>query len=131
MVTGKCQCGAIRYEAEGEPAYSALCHCDDCRRSAGAPMVGWALFPQDKVTIHGDPVRYQSSEHATRHFCGTCGTGMFYTNPVIFPGAIDVQTGTLDDPAALPPQARIQMAEAAPWVDGVASLPSFDRYPGP
>jgi hypothetical protein len=131
MVTGKCQCGAIRYEAEGEPAYSALCHCEDCRRSAGAPMVGWALFPQDKVTIHGQPVRYQSSENATRHFCGTCGTGLFYTNPVIFPGAIDIQTGTLDDPDALPPQARIQMADAAPWVDHLGDLPAFDRYPGP
>jgi hypothetical protein len=94
-------------------------------------MVGWALFPQDKVTIHGDPVRYQSSENATRHFCGTCGTGLFYTNPAIFPGAIDIQTGTLDDAAALPPQAQIQMAEAAPWMKHVGDLPAFDRYPGP
>lgn len=129
MVTGKCQCGAIRYEAEGEPAYSALCHCVDCRASAGAPMVGWALFPEDKVTISGDAVRYQSSENATRHFCGTCGTGLFYTNPVVFPGAIDIQTATLDDPAALPPQAQIQMAEAAPWMAHMQDLPSFERYP--
>ena len=39
---GGCQCGAIRYEATGDPAYSALCHCKDCRASAGAPMVAWA-----------------------------------------------------------------------------------------
>lgn len=129
MLTGKCQCGAIRYEAEGEPAHSAICHCSDCRASAGAPMVGWALFPQDKVTIHGDPVRYQSSEHATRHFCGTCGTGLFYTNPTIFPGAIDIQTSTLDDPAALPPEGQIQMAEAHPWIAKLSGLPTFDRYP--
>ena len=129
MVTGRCQCGAISYEATGDPAYSALCHCADCRRSAGAPMVGWALFPLEAVTITGSPWLYQSSQNATRHFCGTCGTGLFYTNPVAFPGAIDIQTGTLDDASALPPQAQIQMAEAAPWVGTAHALPSFDRYP--
>ncbi|NWK98643.1 aldehyde-activating protein [Sphingobium lactosutens] len=130
MVTGKCQCGAIRYEAEGEPAYSALCHCADCRASAGAPMVGWALFPEDKVSISGAPVQYRSSENATRHFCGVCGTGLFYTNPLVFPGSIDIQTATLDDPAALPPQAHVQMADALPWMAGTDALPKFDRYPG-
>ncbi|MEC3949664.1 GFA family protein [Sphingobium sp. HWE2-09] len=129
MVTGRCQCGAVRYEASGDPAYSAICHCNDCRASAGAPMVGWALFPEDKVRIDGTPVQYQSSENATRHFCGVCGTGLFYTNPVTFPGAIDIQTATLDDAAALPPQAQIQMAEAMPWMAKVHDLPAFDRYP--
>lgn len=129
MVTGRCQCGAVRYEATGDPAYSAICHCADCRASAGAPMVGWALFPEHQVTIIGQPMRYQSSENATRHFCGVCGTGLFYTNPVAFPGAIDIQTGTLDDVDALPPQAQIQMAEAMPWMGKAHELPAFDRYP--
>jgi hypothetical protein len=129
MVTGKCQCGAISYEATGEPAYSAICHCGDCRASSGAPMTGWALFPQDAVTITGTPASYQSSENATRQFCATCGTGLFYLNPVIFPGAIDIQTATLDDPEALPPQAHVQMAEAAPWMATLDKLPKFDRYP--
>ncbi|MBA4091096.1 MAG: aldehyde-activating protein [Sphingobium sp.] len=129
MVTGRCQCGAIRYEATGEPAYSAICHCSDCRASAGAPMVGWALFPEDAVTITGDPVRYQSSDNATRHFCGTCGTGLFYTNPVVFPGAIDIQSATLDDAAALPPEGHVQMADAVPWMATAHELPKYDRYP--
>ncbi len=40
-LTGGCHCGAIRYEVEGEPLTHALCHCSDCRRHSGAPMVGW------------------------------------------------------------------------------------------
>lgn len=129
MLTGKCHCGAVRYVAVGEPAHCALCHCRDCRASAGAPMVKWALFAQDQVTITGTPVQYQSSALATRHFCGTCGTGLFYTNPTVFPGGIDIQTGTLDDPAALPPRAHIQMAEAAPWMAQAHQLPAFARFP--
>ncbi|MBH1991808.1 MAG: GFA family protein [Sphingomonadaceae bacterium] len=129
MVSGRCQCGAITYEATGEPAYSAICHCTDCRASSGAPMVGWALFPEDAVTISGTAVQYRSSENATRHFCGTCGTGLFYTNPVVFPNAIDIQTATLNDASALPPQAHVQMADAAPWMASAHDLPKFDRYP--
>ncbi|MEC3911513.1 GFA family protein [Sphingobium sp. CR2-8] len=129
MATGRCQCGAIRYETTGDPAYSAVCHCKDCRASAGAPMVGWALFPEDAVTIVGEAARYQSSQNATRHFCGTCGTGLFYTNSVSFPGMIDIQTATLDDPAAFPPQAQIQMDDALPWIADTHALPTFARYP--
>jgi len=130
MVKGSCHCGAISYEASGDPVYSALCHCSDCRKSAGAPMVGWALFPEDQVTTSGKPVAYQSSKDATRHFCGNCGTGLFYTNPVTFPGMIDIQTATLDDQDVFPPVIHVQYAEAAPWMDGAGALPKFDRYPG-
>ncbi|HEV8331433.1 MAG TPA: hypothetical protein VGQ22_08445 [Steroidobacteraceae bacterium] len=33
---GGCQCGAIRYRAEGEPLLAALCHCFMCRRAPAA-----------------------------------------------------------------------------------------------
>lgn len=130
-VRGRCHCGAISYEAEGPPAHHALCHCDDCRRCAGAPMVGWALWQQDKVTVTGTPVDYQSSEGATRQFCGNCGSGLFFINEAIFPGGIDIQTGTFDDQNAVAPQACIQMADAPGWMGDVADLPKFERFPGP
>ena len=92
-------------------------------------MVGWALFPENMVTVHGRPVSYPSSENVTRHFCGTCGTGLFYHNIVAFPGMVDIQTATLDDQAALPPAIHVQYAEAAPWMAAAHELPKFDRYP--
>lgn len=129
MATGGCHCGAIRYEVRGDPAYSTLCHCSDCRRTTGAPMVGWALFPQTAVTIIGDPVEYRSSADVVRRFCGACGTSLFYTNAVVFPGMIDIQSATLDDQARFSPTAHIQYAAAAPWMDASHDLPKFDHYP--
>ena len=129
MITGRCQCGSIQYEVQGDPVYSALCHCSDCRKSAGAPMVGWALFPEDKLSVTGDPQRFQSSENVTRSFCGTCGTGLFYANAEIFPGMVDIQTATFDDQAAFPPALHVQWAEAAPWMKDAHKLPKFDRFP--
>ena len=128
--TGRCHCGAIRYSVEGEPGHAALCHCRDCTRHSGAPMVGWALFPDTAVSIEGTPAVYASSEHGRRHFCGTCGTGLFYTSEAVFPGKIDVQIATLDDPDAYPAQAHIQVADDPRWMADAHDLPRFDRYPG-
>jgi hypothetical protein len=75
-------------------------------------------------------VSYASSADATRQFCGTCGTGLFFLNETIFPGQIDIQSATLDDPDALPPQACIQMADAPGWATRVSDLPRFERFPG-
>jgi hypothetical protein len=129
-VTGGCMCGAIRYRAEGEPVHNALCHCTDCRRAAGAPIVGWALFPLEAVEITGTPVTYNSSGDVERQFCGTCGTGLFFRSASVFPGQVDIQTATFDDPDALAPSACIQTADAPAWLATVSELPSFPRYPG-
>ncbi|MBP0447089.1 GFA family protein [Roseomonas sp. SSH11] len=130
MLTGRCHCGAIRYEMPEEVLHHALCHCSDCRRHAGAPMVGWAMIPAGALKVEGEPVVYASSEHGRRHFCGRCGTGLFYVNEAMLPGLVDIQTGTLDDPDALPPGAQIQVAERLRWMSHLDALPQFERYPG-
>lgn len=129
-LTGGCHCGAIRYEVSGEPMTHALCHCRDCRRHAGAPMVGWTMFPAAAVrTVRGTVKVYTSSEHGRRHFCPDCGTGLFYTNERVLPGIVDVQSATLDDPDAVPARAQIQVAERIGWMEHAHGLPAFDRYP--
>ena len=129
MLTGGCHCGAIRYETADQAVHHTLCHCTDCRKCAGAPAVAWALAPADQVIITGEPVWYASSTDGRRGFCGQCGTGLFYTNEAIFPGQIDVQSATLDDPEAIPLQAQIQTAEAIGWMSDLHRLPAFERYP--
>ena len=129
-ITGGCHCGAIRYQANGQPLSHALCHCGDCRRHAGAPLVGWAMFPLDAVTVErGTPKTYASSEHGRRHFCPDCGTGIFYTNASLLPAIIDIQSATLDDPDALPAQVHIQVAERIKWMERAHALPAFARFP--
>ena len=127
---GGCHCGAIRYRVEGTPRTHALCHCSDCRRHAGAPMVSWAMFARDAVKIEKGAAKiYHSSEHGRRHFCPDCGTGLFYSNEQVLPGIIDVQSATLDDPNAFAPQAQIQIADRIGWMARAHELPTFDRYP--
>jgi hypothetical protein len=88
------------------------------------------MYPLDKVKVtKGRPRIYESSTDGRRHFCGDCGTGIFYTNAVMLPGIIDIQSATYDDPEAVPPRAHIQVAERIRWMERAHELPSFDRYP--
>jgi hypothetical protein len=129
MLTGGCHCGAIRYEIASEPLNHALCHCVDCRRNSGAPMVGWLMVPDTEVTVTGETSIYASSEHARRHFCIQCGTGLFYTNDAMLPGIVDIQSATLDDPNEAPATAHIQVAERIGWMAQAHRLPEFQEYP--
>lgn len=129
--TGGCRCGAIRYQAAGEPLHHAICHCGDCRASSGTPMVAWYAVKEDQLQLTaGEPKMFEGTPGAERQFCGTCGTGLFYRNAEMLPGIVDIQSATFDDAATVPPGAQIQCAERLAWVAALDDLPAFDRYPG-
>jgi hypothetical protein len=130
MITGGCHCGAIRYQVEGEAIVHALCHCGDCRRHSGAPMVGWAMYPEAALKVtKGTPKVYASSQHGRRQFCPDCGTGLFYVNAEMLPSIVDIQSATFDDPEIVPAQAHVQVAERLKWMERANELPMFQRYP--
>lgn len=131
QLQGGCQCGAVRYAVDGEPQHVALCHCEGCRKSAGAPAVAWAAFAEDEFKLlQGELTTFNSSGAAMRSFCPTCGTGISYRNADMLPGIVDIQAATLDDPDALSLQAQIQTAERIGWMANAHELPQFERYPG-
>ena len=131
MMIGGCRCGAVRYEADGEAAHHALCHCRDCQMAHAAPMVGWIAFKAEQVRFSGaEPVRYTAPSGSTRSFCGTCGTPLAFVNEETLPGIVDLPSITLDNPDELVPQAQIQVAEQRTWMADLATLPAFARYPG-
>lgn len=128
---GGCHCGNVRYEVSGDPRHVALCHCSDCRKSAGAPMVAWAMFGEDdfKVT-KGEAKTFNSSGQSMRSFCPDCGTGLYFRNAKTLPGIVDVQAATFDNPDAFPAQLHIQTAEQIGWMNTAHELHRFERFPG-
>lgn len=127
---GGCHCGAVRYAVDGDPRYVALCHCADCRKASGAPMVAWAAFGEDDFRVtRGEARTRNSSGAAMRGFCGDCGSGLWYSNAKMLPGLVDIQVATFDDPDALPPRIHVQTAERIGWMRDAHGLPAFDRYP--
>lgn len=126
MLTGGCFCGAIRYAAEGTPSDETVCHCADCRRAVGATAVAWFTVPAAGLRLTaGRPRDFRSSPGVTRSFCGDCGTSLFYARD---PGTeVDVATGSLDDPDAVPPKDHVWAASRPRWADVADGLPV---YPG-
>lgn len=130
VMTGGCRCDALRYRIEGEPLHASVCHCEDCRRSAGAPCVAWMAIEQQRfVWEKGEATQWTGNGVALRQFCPSCGTGLAYINETMLPGLVDVAIATLDNPALVPPQIQIQKAEMIPWLESSMHLPAFDRYP--
>lgn len=128
---GGCQCGAVRYSVSGQPEHVALCHCADCRKSSGAPVMSWAAFAAGEFELtKGQPAVFNSSGASMRYFCPTCGSGLYFVNEEALPGLIDIQSATLDDPDALTPQVQIQVAERVNWMTGITDMPEFERFPG-
>jgi hypothetical protein len=132
MLTGGCRCGAVRYRAEvDDPTRHGLCHCEDCRRSAGAPAVAWLAVPKDSFAVtEGEAVRWDGRGGAERYFCGRCGTGLYYFNEAVLPGIADIQSATLDKAGEFAPGVQIQCAERLGYMARLGELPEFERFPG-
>ncbi len=43
---GKCHCGTIAFECEGDPIFTQYCHCNKCREIAG-----YLIEPQIKLAM--------------------------------------------------------------------------------
>jgi len=129
-IEGGCHCRAVRYRIDGEPMHTSLCHCPDCRRAAGAPVVAWAMFPTEALKVtHGAPKKRASSPGVERHFCADCGTGLFYFAAEMLPGLVDVTIASFDEPARSPPAVHIWNRHRLPWLSKIDALPAFDELP--
>ena len=132
LITGGCLCGALRYEARGEPAYAGFCFCNDCRRASGSGGIGFMGFPAKAVTITGAPLthshRLSDGRVSDRNHCAACGS-LVYGGIV---GKVDSHTiyaGSLDDPSRFRPSIAIFAREKAAWAVIPPGLTVFEGMP--
>ena len=125
-IVGGCYCGAVRYEAKSAPLGSMVCHCQSCRRIAGAPVVAWFTVAQESLQLRGPTSAFESSAGVRRSFCTACGTPITYQNAKS-PEEIDVTTCTLDDPNALPPTHHSWLSHDLRWVRFGDELPTYSE----
>ena len=128
-IEGGCRCGAVRYRAEGEPLWVTHCHCDDCRRSSGAPVSTFVGVRTDGFAfVTGTPGTYESTAKVVRKFCGVCGTPLIY-EAAVYPGEVHIMAGTLDQPERLTPERHVFVRERLPWIAIKDDLPRHDTLP--
>lgn len=100
---GRCLCGALVYEAEGQPSTVTVCHCRFCQRATGGAYLVDALFKRARFRIlQGTPRVYDHRSEGSGnlvhiHFCEACGTKLWLEFQR-WPDLVGVYAGTLDDP---------------------------------
>jgi hypothetical protein len=53
VVSGECNCGAVKYSMRGKPLNVLICHCQDCREAHGSPMSTVFVAKADQITLDG------------------------------------------------------------------------------
>ena len=125
IYSGACLCGAVRYEARGEPLDAGWCHCRMCQRISGAPAQPFVLFPLDAFAyVRGEPRIYISSAEGERRSCAICGSSLEFRlrND---PREVSLNSGTLDDPSRVPPRKHIWTSSRVAWFRCDDGLPEF------
>jgi hypothetical protein len=101
VLTGGCQCGAVRYALFAAPERAGICHCRMCQKAVGGPFTAWANVPtQHFAWTRGTPATFRSSSAAERGFCASCGTPLGFRY-IRRPGSISLAIGSLDTPQAV------------------------------
>jgi hypothetical protein len=130
-IDGECQCGAIRFEAEVDPAKVTVCHCTDCQQFSGSPWRASVPAPATTFRItHGSPATYiktaESGNKRLQAFCGVCGSPLYSAAPENTP-FYGVRLGVVNQRAELAPQKQIWAHSALPWAGDIHGLPSSPR----
>ena len=127
MSSGRCLCGAVRFEVAGPIDQVGHCHCTICQRGHGAAFVTWAAIPSERLRVTTGAaalVDYRSSDIGTRSFCSACGSSLFCRLST-HPGVVDVALACLAPGHGAIPRAHLFWDDRAEWLavgDGLPRL---------
>jgi hypothetical protein len=121
IYVGGCQCGRVRYEAEGPVDRVTVCYCRMCQKASGAPFMAFVRFPANHVAWTTPPDTFFSSGSVQRGFCRDCGTPLTYRN--VQGSSISVTLNSLDSPGTVKPQGVFFAKQKAGWLGELDELP--------
>ena len=123
ILFGGCLCGAVRYQVDGNPLRTGLCHCSDCRRESGSSFTSFAHWPRNTFSYYGE-----ISTYAGRSFCPRCGGRLFCLND----DDVEIRIGSLDRaPNDLIPEAEVWTKRREKWLPPIANAETYvEDLPG-
>jgi hypothetical protein len=131
--SGRCLCGAVRYEIRGPLRDVLVCHCSECRRWSGHFFAATSAQKSDLVLVESDALRWiespESESDARRGFCSACGSSLFWDAPAR--DTISIAVGSLDEPTGLETIGHVYVSQAGDYYELPADgLPRHERLSG-
>jgi hypothetical protein len=131
VASGRCLCGAVRFEVRGPLRDVLLCHCVECRRWSGHVFAATAARREHLVLLQESSLRWivspNSDSNAQRGFCGDCGSSLFWDAPAS--DEMWIAAGTLDEPTGLRTVEHVYVDQAGDYYELPADgLPRKPRY---
>jgi hypothetical protein len=128
LLSGKCECGAVRYRVADEFVYAGNCHCSNCRAATGSAFKPFAGIEREKLEVveGADTLLVWGSDDANHTRCGICGSLLY---SVVRDGAyVHVAMGSLVDDPTIRPTDHIFVGSKAPWFEITDELPQAEEY---
>ena len=129
---GGCNCGGVRYRLTSLPMFVNCCHCTDCQRQVGSAFAINAMIETDRIEVRSGELAVttlptDSGRPHDVYRCIACGTTIWsdYGRRKVMSF---LRATTLDEPAALPPDAHIYTRSKLPWVTLPADTPAFEAF---
>jgi hypothetical protein len=127
--SGRCLCGAVRYEVRGPLTDPHACHCGLCRRQSGHFVVSISAKRSDfELTAEGSLKWFRSSQSARRGFCSECGSNLLWDDGG---DEIGINVGSLDQPTGLKLTKHIFVDDKADYYEIEDRLEKFAGYDTP
>ena len=133
---GGCGCGRLRYRLASAPIFTQACHCTWCQRETGAAHALNAMIEAERVELlSGEPemVLTPSASGKGQKIwrCPACRIAVWSNYAGSGERLRFIRVGTLDTPAALPPQMQIFTSTKLPWVRLNPDIPAVADYYDP
>ena len=128
--SGRCLCGAVRFEIDSPARGAGYCHCTRCQRRTGTASSASAAIDGTGFHIVAGEELVKTWQHPDggweKSFCGECGAHLFSRDPDD-PSRMGIRMSAFEGDPGVRPTSRRYVAYAAAWEpipdDGLERLP--------
>jgi hypothetical protein len=130
MRTGRCQCGDIRFQSDGDARALYICHCRECQKQSASAFGMSLQVPRSGLTVlSGTPKFWSRATNSGRRlncaFCGDCGSRLWHEaeGPS---DTVNIKAGALDAPVDATVAVHIWTSRKLP---GILILDTAKQFP--
>ena len=130
MYLGKCLCGVVQVQIEGDISDIIHCHCSLCRKNSGTAYAtnGFINTADFSITAGKNSLSaFSFKPGRNRYFCSKCGSPVYSAN-ADEPSRLRIRLGILDSAINERPISHNFVTSKANWEDLDANLPRYDAF---